>query len=283
VVCTRILALAAVCLAGCGSALDITPKALPNGAVGLTYHQALSSTGQTPIRWQVAEGSLPSGLELGDATGILEGTPSQPGSFAFTLQSTEAGTFHSNDGFQSYTLTVLPKLVPDATVAAAQAGQDYAHTLGASGGVPPYQIVVKGLPAHFSYDAETATITGAPTFPGSYTLEVDVTDSGNPEQAAASFPKLVIKPLRVSIATSGLPTAQLGSAYSFVLQTRDGLGPFRWRISDGALPAGLELGLDSGAISGTPNARGDSSFTVEVDDLGSPPDAATRNFTLGVR
>jgi hypothetical protein len=44
-----------------------------------------------------------------------------------------------------------------------------------------------------------------------------------------------------------------------------GNAPYVWRVSDGALPGGLDISVD-GAISGTPTASGTFNFTVEVTD-----------------
>jgi phosphodiesterase/alkaline phosphatase D-like protein len=72
----------------------------------------------------------------------------------------------------------------------------------------------------------------------------------------------------LTIQTSALPDANLGSAYSQTLQADGGVPPYNWRLASGALPSGLALS-PSGIISGTPTAQGTFSFTVEVDDSAS--------------
>jgi len=73
-----------------------------------------------------------------------------------------------------------------------------------------------------------------------------------------------IAPLTVT--TSSLPAATVGSFYSRTLTASGGVGPYTWNISNGALPAGLSLNSTSGVISGTPTVSGKSSFTVRVTD-----------------
>ena len=65
--------------------------------------------------------------------------------------------------------------------------------------------------------------------------------------------------------TSPLPAAQIGVPYSVTLAATGGVLPYRWRIVSSALPLGLRLDPDTGAISGTPRRHASSrSFVVQV-------------------
>ena len=67
-----------------------TSATLPSGAVGIAYNQAISGAyGTLPYRYAVTDGSVPPGLTLNDSGG-LSGTPTQAGSFSFTVQVTDA-------------------------------------------------------------------------------------------------------------------------------------------------------------------------------------------------
>jgi erythromycin esterase len=78
-----------------------TPSPLPAGTVGVPYAQTLMGGGGTcsggwcttfawpPYgNWTVTAGALPPGLSLG-SDGVLSGTPTKDGWFAFTVQTTE--------------------------------------------------------------------------------------------------------------------------------------------------------------------------------------------------
>jgi uncharacterized repeat protein (TIGR01451 family) len=63
----------------------------PAGQASVAYSDTLTVTGGTgPFAWSVPGGSLPSGLTLNASTGVLSGTPAAAGSFAFTVQVSDA-------------------------------------------------------------------------------------------------------------------------------------------------------------------------------------------------
>src|SRR5712691_12311269 len=71
------------------------------------------------------------------------------------------------------------------------------------------------------------------------------------------------------MATAPFHTGEVGVAYAPVaLSATGGVQPYRWTISDGALPAGLTLASD-GMVSGTPASAGTFAFTVQVSDAGN--------------
>src|SRR6202042_1601723 len=61
-----------------------TASVLPGGTAGAAYSQTLAATGGVPpYIWSVSAGAPPPGLSLSSA-GVLSGTPSSGGSYAFT-------------------------------------------------------------------------------------------------------------------------------------------------------------------------------------------------------
>jgi hypothetical protein len=65
---------------------------LPDGVSGTAYSQSLAYEGisWTPPVYSVLSGTLPTGLSLNTATGVVSGTPSATGAFTFVLRA--AGT-----------------------------------------------------------------------------------------------------------------------------------------------------------------------------------------------
>jgi len=72
--------------------LGVTCNNPPNGQVGIAYHHTfLSGGGTAPVTFSISAGSLPPGLSLAAATGIVTGTPTTAGTYAFTVLVTDAG------------------------------------------------------------------------------------------------------------------------------------------------------------------------------------------------
>jgi hypothetical protein len=94
----------------------------------------------------------------------------------------------------------------------------------------------------------------------------------------------------LTITTSSLPNAAIGSPYSQTLSATGGAPPYTWKLARGSekLPRGLKLDKSTGVISGTPAKRSaTSTFTVEVLDTKATTrphsrDTATATFTITI-
>jgi len=63
----------------------ITTTTLPNATTTVAYNAGFTSSGSPAPTWSVSSGSLPPGLSLDPTTGAITGTPTQRGSFTFTI------------------------------------------------------------------------------------------------------------------------------------------------------------------------------------------------------
>jgi len=93
--------------------LSFAPDTLPGAQLGRSYSVTISVSGnETPLfSLQVERGSLPPGISLphqaGQSVGLLEGTPTQAGSFAFSIRASCFGTNRpGQEGIKDYVLIV---------------------------------------------------------------------------------------------------------------------------------------------------------------------------------
>ncbi len=140
----------------------------------------------------------------------------------------------------------------------------YSATLVATGGTSPYTWEnIGSLPDGLSLSTG-GVISGTPTAEGDFSFTVKVTDSvENTDTKALSIHVAAVAPLGVT--TTSLSGGTVDAVYSATLVASGGTSPYTWSIESGSLPDGLSLST-AGAISGTPTAEGDFSFTVKVTD-----------------
>ena len=116
------------------SQVMITTTTLPAGSLQASYSQALGATGGTPPynNWTVSSGSLPGGLTLNAASGIIGGTPTATGTFPFTVTVKDSNGVTSPAASLSITivssLTISTTSLPGGTV-----GTPYSQALVAGG------------------------------------------------------------------------------------------------------------------------------------------------------
>ena len=91
--------------------VKISQDVLPNPTLNQAYSQTIStSNSQGTVTYSVSSGSLPPGLTLNANTGLISGTPTQPGSYTFSITAKDDnGTIGYYKDTNSYTLTVDAK------------------------------------------------------------------------------------------------------------------------------------------------------------------------------
>jgi len=254
---------------GC-PAITITPAAgaLPAATVGTAYNQTISQTGLPgTAAWSISVGSLPTGLSIAGATGIISGTPTATGTFNFTVQVTD-GTCTQT---QAYSIVVSCPTITFTNTTASNGVIGTAYNLDASVAGNTATItysVLPALPAGLSLNTSTGAITGTPTaVTASATYTVTASQSAGVCTATQGYTFSVNCPtITVTPVAGALPAGTIGTAYNQTISQTGLPGTAAWSVSVGSLPTSLSLNTSTGAITGTPTATGTFNFTVQVTD-----------------
>lgn len=277
----------------------------------------------------------PDGLIIGTATGTISGTPTQSGDFMLIVTATDsAGVSQSTQILvtvaQASALAIQTGSLPSGTVGVPYpTASKPGLTLVATGGITPYawsatcsvnqsggsavgtctaDSAGNSLPAGLSLDPSTGKISGTPTAPGSYTIDVIVSDSGaaqstctpptlgtsTPVTCATATLTLTIHSTALAITTtSPLPDAAVGEKYTqggtaVQLQASGGVAPYTWQIEPCTTGQGPCFGFTgltvqpNGDITGSPAAgsQGIYTFSVQVQDSLGNSANATLSLTV---
>ncbi|UGQ35176.1 putative Ig domain-containing protein [Janthinobacterium sp. PLB04] len=268
--------------------VSLTPATLPNPTAEAVYTTTLTAAGGTaPYTFSVSSGTLPAGLSLNAATGVLSGTTNVTGSFTFSLRASDSSTgagapFSAANSYtvtvSAPTITVTPGTLPAATVATA-----YSQQLSASGGVGPYAYTVSSgsLPAGLTLSS-SGLLSGTPTAGGSFTLNMQATDA-HLFTGTQSY-TLTVASATVSLTPASLPNPTAEAAYSATLTATGGTAPYSYAVV-GTLPVGLSLNTATGVLSGTTNVAGSFPFSIKATDSSTgvgAPFSASNSYTLAV-
>jgi hypothetical protein len=276
------------------AAPSISTTALPYGQAGVAYSASVAVAGGTPpFAWSLAQGSLPTGLNLIASSGAIVGTPTTAGTNPFTVRVADANGAVATAPLG---ITVVPAAltIAGAPSAAATVGIAYTGNFTASGGNPPYtwSVATGQLPAGMSLSS-AGVLSGTPAASAgglSFPVTIQVTDrlfplpGGSdggfiPASTATSRFTLNVAVPPLTVTTTTLPDAKAGTPYTAALAATGGVPPYAW-TSSGQLPPGLSMGSD-GAMSGTPTGVSRIyGFQVQVTD--SQRGTASASLTIQV-
>ena len=156
-----------------------TPPTTATLASAYSYQFVASGNpAPTYARWS---GSLPPGMTLNTTTGVLAGTPTLAGSYAFRVSASNSmGTALtptitiSVSGTTSCTPPVWTAFTPPA----GRVGQAYSYQFAATGNpAPSYRIVGGSFPPVLALDSSTGRVSGNPLWAGTWVVHLYAVNS----------------------------------------------------------------------------------------------------------
>ena len=181
---------------------------LPALNQGQNAEEFLLNSGGSTDKWTIVSGSIPPGMQMPSVYGagatIIGGTPTQQGTFMFTVDNVPFSDQSAPPSQGTYSITVNPPLrlaiTNTSPLPSGEAGTPYAQNFFLSGGVAPYTWSVASgkLPAGLTLRSTDAPndndnqLAGTPTRAGTFTFTMKVTD-GSGQHATRKF-SLTIAP-----------------------------------------------------------------------------------------
>lgn len=279
--------------------LSVATTTLTGAYVGTVYTAKLvasggSGNGET---WTISTGTLPAGLTLAAATGVISGKPTTAGTDAFTVQVMDSA---ANIATANLSIITGPQLViAPVTLPVGYIASRYTFTFHATGGsgVGLAWTTKSTLPQNMVLST-AGVLSGAPQTTGPFTVTVVVTDSAK-NTASAAFSLLINS--RVAHCTNDHPTTalvELHGLYTFTFNRRslsnghlfnsigsfdaDGLG----NILNGVMDTnGPEFAAElqntfTGTYTVGSDGRGRMDITIPPTVVGKPPQSQSFCFAL---
>lgn len=289
-------------LAGCSSSTMATP--VPTGVTLTAPKSANVDPGDTAIfsatvandnnaagvAWTLTgtgcTGAACGALSAATATSVTYTAPATVAT-AFTVTLTAASVAKpALTATAVLSVPVNPAITtPAGALPGGIVGAAYTANLAATGGITPYAWSITGgaPPAGLTLNAATGVLSGLPTAAGDATFTATLTDSGSPALTASAAYTLAVAYPALAVATTTLPNATLGTAYTQGLAATGGSGTgYIWTVTSGTglSAAGLSL-TAAGVITGIPTAAETSvPFTLRLTDSAGNTATATLALTV---
>ena len=267
--------------------LTITTDSFPVGEVGVPYTVTLmASGGMPPYTWSILKGSsFPAGLAL--EMDVITGTPSQAGTYSFTLEVTDSEGLMDSRTFEILIIEGLT-ITTASPLPTGKVGNPYNVELSAAGGVPSYSwSLVSAIPPELDLKlggrrvGVFSFLVGTPRAAGTYSMVIMVTDRER-KTDSKRFDVEILPGFNISTPRR-LRGAGAGTSYRTTLRALGGTPPYVWSTRSGSLPAGLGLDTqdgEDGEISGVPTEKGSFRFTARVVD--TTESTVDRTFSIDV-
>lgn len=241
-----------------GGPVITNSPATSSGQTGVAFSFQIQAT-NSPTSYNATP--LPAGLSINTVTGHISGTPTATTSGAMTVNLSATNASGTGTGTLALTITALPTITSPLT-ASGSVGQAFTYQITANNN--PTSFSATGLPAALTLNTTTGQITGTPTASGATNVTIRAIGSSTASatlvltiQPAAGAPPVITSP--------GNASGQVGRSFSYTIQATNNPTSF----NAVGLPPGLSVDLQTGEISGIPEAGTAGTYTLTVSATNS--------------
>jgi hypothetical protein len=228
--------------------------------------------------------SLPAGLTINPANGLISGTPT---TVAMSIVTVVARASSGITGSATFTWTIGSP--GTANTVRVVNPHDRAATVGTEVGIPlpagdsdPTQTLSYelggDLPPGLSLDPATGLISGVPTTAGSFNINVGATDSTGALDIAAFL--LTISANTVTVTSPGNLSGTVGTAVSVPVAATDSDLSEALSYSATGLPPGVFINSRTGMLWQGPASAGTYNVTVTATDMTGATGSASFTWTV---
>jgi phosphodiesterase/alkaline phosphatase D-like protein/outer membrane protein OmpA-like peptidoglycan-associated protein len=275
--------------------LAITTTGMPDTVIGGThYSQTLGYTsGNGSNTWSVSVGSLPDGLTLDPATGVISGDATKLGQFTFTVHVVDTSS-PAQSYTQQLTINVFSKPVITETAVANPTFHSgvLAGTVNSGFAATSVKICFSTDQTKLTSDTSTQTCLVADSSPASLTAattaqnvgltldnlaaattyywQIEATNAYGTSYGTVLNFTTAAAPAPLAITTSGSSSLLAGAPASLQFAATGGVpytsgDAYHWAVTSGTLPGTLALS-QSGLLTGSVSSSGVYQFVVTVYD-----------------
>lgn len=218
----------------------------------------------------LTSGTLPAGLVLNPATGVISGTLTEPASSSGLILTLTDSFDQATARTGSFTISIMGD--PQITVAAVYPGardESFSATPSVTNavGVQSWSIESGALPSWANLSATTGKIFGTPSQIETITgISLRMTDAAGGVAVSAPFSIAIGSGLSAS-SEQTLYTPRIGVPFATdVPRVYNAKGTISWSVESGSLPSWATLNAVTGVISGMPNAASTHTLTLLLTD-----------------
>ncbi len=223
---------------------------------------------------------LPPGITFNAATGAISGSTTAVGTYKFKVRAYSMNhAVYTDSSLQTVEVRSAPVWIDESFTNEVTLGASYLDGVAALSYPAATYIKTGSLPTGMSFDSATGAITGTPTVVGDYTFSITATN------VVSSITKnLTLRVYQLpDFGASGetvLGQVAIGESYNDEV-TSLGFPAPTYSVLSGSLPAGLQLNVSTGAITGTPSATGSYDFVIQALNAYGNDDTLSRNIMVG--